>query len=215
AAAGTYTVSLTATNSFGSNVKTVAAYITVQNCPSAGSGLIVNDGSLIYLQPGATIYDEGGFINQDNGVNIGNIDNYGTFELLGDWTNNSASNCFINSSPGTTVMSGGGQGILGSTPTYFYNLTLLGSGVKAQAVDARTEGVLALNDRELATKDFIMYVTNAALAAITRTGGFNSTPVQRFVSSTNHGQLWRNTNSTGLYLFPVGSSLGTPRYRPV
>jgi PKD repeat protein len=215
AAPGTYAVSLTATNSFGNNTKTVAGYITVQSCPSAGSGLIVNDGSLIYLQPGALIYDEGGFINQDNGVNIGNIDNSGTFQLLGDWTNNSASNCFINSSPGTTIMSGGAQGILGSTPTYYFNLTLQGTGVKSQAVDARTEGLLALNDRELATNTFVMYVTNPAVGAITRTGGFNSTPVQGFVSSTNTGKLWRNTNSTGAYLFPVGSSVGTPRYRPV
>ncbi len=214
-AAGTYAVSLTAGNSFGNNTKTVAGYITVQNCPGAGTGLIVNDGSLIFLQAGALLYDEGGFINQDNGVNIGNIDNLGTFELLGDWTNNSASNCFINSSPGTVVMSGGAQGILGSTPTYFYNLTLQGTGVKSQAVDARTEGILSLNDRELATNNYVMHVTNTAVAAITRTGGFSSTPVQGFVSSTNNGKLWRNTNTSGTYLFPVGSSLGTPRYRPV
>ncbi len=215
AAAGTYAVSLTATNAFGGNTKTVAAYITVQTCPSAGSGLIVNDGSLIFLQPGALIYDQGGFINQDNGVNIGNIDNYGTFQLLGDWTNNSASNCFINSSPGTTIMSGASQGILGNTPTYYYNLTLQGTGVKSQAVDARTLGTLALNDRELATNDYVMYVTNAAVGAITRTGGFNSIPVQGFVSSTNNGKLWRNTNSTGAYLYPVGSTVGSPRFRPV
>ncbi len=215
AAAGTYTVSLTATNAFGNNTKTTVNYITVQNCPSAGSGLIVNDGSLIFLQPGALIYDEGGFINQDNGVNIGNIDNSGTFQLQGDWTNNSASNCFINSSPGTTIFGGSAQGILGSTPTYYYNLTLLGTGVKSQAVDAHTEGTLALNDLELATNDYVMYVTNTAVGAITRTGGFNSIPVQGFVSSTNNGKLWRNTNSTGAYVYPVGSALGVARYRPV
>lgn len=215
AAAGTYAVSLTASNAFGNNTKTVAAYITVQSCPSPGSGLIVNDGSLIYVQAGALLYDEGGFINQDNGVNIGNVDNYGTFQLLGDWTNNSASNCFINSSPGTTILSGGAQTIGGATPTYFFNLTLQGSGVKTQTVDARTEGTLALNDRELATGNFIMHVTNPAVGAVTRTGGFNATPVQGFVSSTNNGRLWRNTNSTGSYLFPVGSTIGTARFRPV
>ncbi|MEO8087266.1 MAG: PKD domain-containing protein [Bacteroidota bacterium] len=215
AVAGTYTVSLTASNAFGGNNKTVAAYITVQVCPSAGSGLIVNDGSLIFLQPGALIFDEGGFINQDNGANIGNIDNFGTFELKGDWTNNSTSNCFINSSPGVTVLSGAAQGILGSTPTYYFNLTLSGTGVKSQAVDARTEGTLALNDRELATNDYVMYVTNTAAGAITRTGGFSATPVQGFVSSTNNGKLWRNTNSTASYVYPVGSTIGSPRFRPV
>ncbi|MBK5285653.1 MAG: T9SS type A sorting domain-containing protein, partial [Bacteroidia bacterium] len=135
--------------------------------------------------------------------------------LTGDWTNTSVSNAFINSSPGEVQFLGSSQLITGTVPTYFYNLTLLGTGIKTQTLDARTQGTLALNDRELNTQDYVMYVTNTSTAAITRTGGFNSTPVQGFVSSTNAGRLWRNTNSTGTYLFPVGSSVVSPRYRPV
>jgi gliding motility-associated-like protein len=48
---------------------------------------------------------------------------------------------------------------------------------------------------------------NTALNAITRTTGF--------VSSLNGGFLGRQTNSNGLYLYPVGSSDGVIRYRPV
>jgi PKD repeat protein len=215
AAGGTYTVTLSATNGFGTNTSTATNYITVSNCPPTGVGLIVNDGSLIHVQSGGLITVQGGFINQDNGANIGNIDNSGLITLTGDWTNTSVSNAFINSSPGETQFLGAAQLITGTIPTYFYNLTLLGTGIKTMTLDARTLGTLALNDRELSTQTYVMWVTNAAVGAVTRTGGFNSIPVQGFVSSTGAGRLWRNTNSTGTYLFPVGSSVVNPRYRPV
>lgn len=216
AAAGNYNVTLIATNSFGSNSFTRTLYINVNACPASGTGLIVNDGSLIHVQgSGGLITVEGGFINQDNGANIGSIDNNGQITLTGDWTNTSVSNAFINIDSGEVQLKGSSQLITGTVPTYFYNLTLLTSGIKTQTLDARVLGTLALNDRELNTQGFVMYVTNTATGAITRTGGFNSTPVQGFVSSTGNGRLWRNTNSTGAYLFPVGSSLVTPRYRPV
>lgn len=214
-AAGTYNVTLSATNAFGTNTSTVTNYINVSNCPPPGVGLIVNDGSLIHVQAGGLVTVQGGFINQDNGANIGNIDNSGLITLTGDWTNTSVSNAFINSSPGETRFLGAAQLITGTIPTYFYNLTLMGSGIKTMTLDARTLGTLALNDRELNTQSYVMYVTNPAVGAVTRTGGFNSVPVQGYVSSTGAGRLWRNTNSTGTYLFPVGSSQVNPRYRPV
>ena len=215
AVAGTYNVTLSATNAFGTNTATVSNYITVSNCPPPGVGLVVNDGSLIHVQAGGLITVQGGLINQDNGANIGNIDNTGLITLTGDWTNTSVSNAFINSSPGETRFLGAAQLITGTVPTYFYNLTLMGTGIKTMTLDARTLGTLSLTDRELNTQANVMYVTNSAVGAVTRTGGFNSIPVQGFVSSTGAGRLWRNTNSTGTYLFPVGSSLVTPRYRPV
>ena len=216
AAAGTYNVTLQATNSFGNGSLTKTAYITVATCPAFGSGLIVNDGSLIYLQPDALVTIEGGLINRDNtAANLGRIDNWGLITLTGDWTNNSTTNAFINSSPGTTELLGAAQVITGSTTTNFYNLTLSGSGIKTLNINTVTEGVLALNDRELATQGNWMHVTNGSTTAITRSGGMNSTPIQGFVSSTGLGRLRRNTNTTGVYIFPVGSSLNGPRFRPV
>ncbi len=213
--AGTYNVSLTATNAFGSGSVTKNLYITVAACPPAGSGLIVNDGSLIHVQNAALVTIQGGLINQDNGTNIGNIDNTGLITLTGDWTNNSSGQAFINSSPGVTELNGAAQMIRGTTPTLYYTLTLTGSGIKSQDVDAYVEGLLNLNDRELATNDHVMHVLNTSATAITRTGGLNSTPVQGFVSSTGNGRLRRNTASASAYFFPVGSSLVNPRFRPV
>jgi hypothetical protein len=160
---------------------------------------------------------QGGLINRDNtAANIGRIDNWGLITLTGDWTNNSSGNAFINSSPGTTELPGAAQTITGTTTTNFYNLTLSGSGIKTLNINTIVEGSLSLNDRELATQGNWIHVTNPAVNAITRTGGMNSTPVQGFVSSTGTGRLRRNTNSTGSYLFPVGSSQGSSaRFRPV
>lgn len=214
--AGTYNVTLQATNAFGSNSLTKTAYITVATCPAAGSGLIVNDGSLIHVETGALVTIQGGFINRDNTMaNIGRIDNWGLITLTGDWTNNSSTNAFINSSPGTTELMGAAQLITGSTTTNFFNLTLSGTGIKTLNINTVVQGTLALNDRELATQGNWMHVTNASPAAITRTGTLSSTPVQGFVSSTGNGRLRRNTNSTSEYLYPVGSSQGSPRFRPV
>ena len=214
--AGTYNVTLQATNGFGNNSLTKTTYITVATCPAFGSGLIVNDGSLIFVEPGALVTIEGGLINRDNTLaNLGRIDNWGLITLTGDWTNNSSTNAFINSSPGTTELMGAAQMITGSTTTNFYNLTLSGSGIKTLNINTVAEGILALNDRELATQSNWMSVTNPSTTAITRSGAMNSTPVQGFVSSSTLGRLRRNTNSTGVYLFPVGSSLNAPRFRPV
>ncbi len=212
---GVYNVLLQATNAFGNNTLTKTAYITVAACPAAGSGLIVNDGSLIQVEPNALVTIQGGLINQDNGVNIGRLDNWGLITLTGDWTNNSSGNAFINSSPGTTELNGAAQLITGTSVTNYYNLTLTGTGTKTQNVNSIVQGTLALNNRELATQGNWMHVTNTSVNAITRFGGLSSTPVAGFVSSTGSGRLRWNTNSTGLYIFPLGSSQGNPRYRPV
>lgn len=215
ATAGSYQVALTATNAFGSNNKTVAAYISVVTCPASGTGLIINDGADITIQAGALVHVDGGVINQDNGANIGIISNNGTLRIQGDWTNNSSANAFTPSMSGITELFGSAQQITGSTPTYFNTLSLTGTGVKTQTINAQVDGILNLNDRELATQANDMYITNAAVAALTRTGGYISTPVQGFVSSTSNGKLVRNTNSTGTYAYHVGSSIPPARYRPV
>ena len=52
-----------------------------------------------------------------------------------------------------------------------------------------------------------MFVLTPNINAVTRTTGF--------VSSLGLGRLVRTTNSINDYLFPVGSSLITNRYRPI
>ncbi|MGI6410475.1 MAG: hypothetical protein ACOX0V_04460 [Bacteroidales bacterium] len=188
----------------------------------AFSQLLVNKGATIKVTKGAVLYIDGGLENNNSGIidvdNIGgtseiivkeNFVNYATaegsgyYKIYGDWVNNNT----FNAGSGTVFLEGANQLISGSHSTNFYNLTLNGSGIKTLGVNQSCSNVLSLNDLELNTLNYKFYVTNPATTAITRVNGF--------VSSTNGGFLSRTTNSNGIYLFPVGSSTGTNRYRPV
>jgi gliding motility-associated-like protein len=104
------------------------------------------------------------------------------------------------------------QEIRGTNATIFHNLSLLGSlqyNKKIQFVDAFIDptGSLRVNDAELATENNIMFVTNPNTASVTHNTGF--------VSSLGDAYLSWEMNSTGLYEYPVGSSVGTLRKRVV
>jgi len=127
----------------------------------------------------------------------------GTYRVGLHWVNNGV---FI-SDTSEVILEGDNQLITGDSISKFYDLTLTNTGIKRQTLDARCARFLNLNDRELATDYWYMYVDNPALDAIKRTTGF--------VSSLGQGRLSRFMMSSGTYLFPTGSSLGTLRYRPV
>ena len=182
--------------------------------------LVYNNGSTIFLATGATVQVNGSVQNQAGTITVSGspaaniyitgdltnndiINGAGNIHLWGNWINNAT----FNHNNGTVFLKGGNQTLGGTQVTTFYNLTLMGTGIKTQAINEIVAGVLNLNDRELATQTYTMFVTNTATNAIQRTTGF--------VSSLNGGYLSRQTNQSATYLFPVGSSAGTLRYRPV
>ncbi len=171
----------------------------------ASKAQITNDNSMIFVQPGAIVYSEDYVLNEPGGQ----IDNSGDIYLEGDWINNGGNTALINSSPGTVIMNGGAQLIDGSDLTRFYNLELNGGAVtKTMNIDAETENELDLIDAELQTQVNTMFVTNPATTAIAWNNGF-------VASNTLGGYLSRETNSTGTYTYPVGSSTLTNIYRAV
>ena len=160
------------------------------------------------------------YVSQDV-INNASINANGYIRLLGNWIDNNT----YTSSTGTVFMQGANQLLSGSSPTTFFNLTLDGSGVKTQTINKYVNGVLDLKSLELNTSTFGMFVQNPSTNAILRSPALPES-VQGFVSSANGGFLSRATNSTGTYLFPVGSvsNLSTnvatapttdDRYRPV
>ncbi len=161
------------------------------------SGSVENDG---LVDNGGTLIVEGDFINQDT-ANGGATT--GKYEVQQDWVNNGR----FQADQSDVELYGANQLITGTNSTTFYDLTLTGTGIKTQTLDATVTDTLALNDRELATDAFKMFVTNTATGAITRTTGY--------VSSLGAGRLSRDFANTGVYLFPTGSSVGTTRYRPL
>ncbi|MDP1746615.1 MAG: gliding motility-associated C-terminal domain-containing protein [Bacteroidota bacterium] len=191
----------------------------------AGSSLfsqvMVNKGAKIYMA-NDIIFANGGISNLiDDSTGMGGIFmNSGSIYIKnsgtdnGDWTNSAGNGAFTDiagtngASDITCYLIGGNQNIQGTAVTEFHNLVLQGSGVKQlNNINAIVRDTLNLNDRELATGSRTVFVTNPAIPSIQLSTGF--------VSSLNGGALVRSTGATQSYLFPVGSSLGTLRYRPV
>ncbi len=205
--------------------------------PSLGqSAKLINDGAHIVTESGATIYTQGEVRNRVNGGNNGTVTNdgtiltthanpnnasyynlnadaitqgNGTFEIEGDWVNSA----IFNGDMGEVILNGPNQMITGDSVSTFNDLTLTGTGTKTLDLDAEVTGILALTDRRLHTDTNSMFVLNTAPGAITRSPGLTNT-VQGFVSSDSTGWLVRKMDQSSSYLFPVGDSVGTPRFRP-
>lgn len=170
---------------------------------SAQTVELFNNGDTIYIN-NDIVYVNGGITNALNGV----FDNYGQIYLTEDWTNNAANTAFTSNSNGEVILDGASQNIQGSSITEFYTLSLQGTGIKyLNGMDAIVKNQLNLNDIELATQTNTIFIKNTALNAIQRTTGF--------VSSLGNGSLSRDMTLGLPYLFPVGSSDGITRYRPV
>lgn len=185
---------------------------------SAQNALMHNMGALIYTAPGSIVKVQNGSFNN---TADGTFTNHGTTTIDSSFYNNALSEgngnyrvglhwvnnkIFIPDSSHAFLF-GDNQFITGDSVTYFFDLSLEGSGIKTQQIRSYTLDSLILNDRELATDTFFMHVLNTDTGAIQRSSGF--------VSSLGNGKLYRSMNSVETYLFPTGSSLGTNRYAPV
>lgn len=177
-----------------------------------GQGYIRNEG-LIWIEEDLVnsdgTIDNAGLVDIDRDmINNDTITGFGSangiYRVNRNWVNNNV----FRADQGAVELDGLSQFISGSVSSRFYNLRCQGGGIKTlQLVDAFTTNELDLTSVELATDIYTMHVTNPNPNAIVRSSGF--------VSSLGAGRLNRTTNSTSVYLFPTGSSLGTQRYRPI
>jgi len=166
----------------------------------SGAAQNSSDG-LISVQEAAGLSAE--LIITNNFINNAVAGGDGNFRVAGDWLNNNT----FNAGTGNVYLNGAEQIIGGTASTSFYNLLLEGTGNKTQTINQTVTNILNLDDKELLTQEFSMFVISTNTNAIVFTTGF--------VSNLQNGFLSRNTASTNTYLFPVGSSVGTFRYRPV
>lgn len=207
--------------------------------------IFFNNGAQVFTATSAIVQVNGGFQNdgaagttpvfENNGTmtiansgtpgsvfltNGSTLQGDGTIFVEQDWTNDAT----FTADNSTVNFNGDLQQFITSTiatVTTFNNLTLSGAGVGTanrkktlSLVNARvgTSGILTINDRELETQTNTMFVDNAAVASVTNTATFGA---EGFVSSSFGGTLSRATNSTSVYSFPTGSSVGTLRYREI
>ncbi|MBL4704324.1 MAG: hypothetical protein JKY54_07375, partial [Flavobacteriales bacterium] len=143
---------------------------------------------------GATL-EHGQFVNKE-GINV---------KL--DWIHNAGNNLYI-LEDGKTSLFGADQQMKGISSTHYHDLSLNGSGVKEIEIDEYATNSLNLNDNELAATNHTFQVTDPNPLAVSRGNGFVST-------KDANGYLERITDATGTYLYPMGSTEGTYRYRPV
>lgn len=168
---------------------------------------VINNGTSIVNS--TIVMINGDVYHQNNGDMI----NSGDINITGNWTNNNSSNnVFSNGPNGWVRLVGATQTIDGVGFTHFNNLELSGTGIKQlNNVDAEIEDTLSLTDREFSTGNNSVFVTSTNLSAVIRT----NTMTGGFVSSLGNGALVRNTAANSPYFFPVGSSVGAVRFRPV
>jgi hypothetical protein len=199
-------------------------FLTILLFLSIGSGkaqtVLFNNGTVARMNPGCIVFINDGDVKNNTGI----IKNAGLFTIENNFINNDTAtggnaaglykikgnfennNTFI-ANQSKVILYGGNQQITGTSITSFYDLTLTGSGIKSQTIDAHISNVLDLTNLELATENNFMHIDNPSSNAIQNNGGF--------VSSTGNGRLTWATNISSQYIYPVGSSLGTPRIRPV
>jgi gliding motility-associated-like protein len=220
------------------------ALTSIFSLPAIAQNILFNNGAMVYTGPSSIIQVNGGFQNdgaagttpvfENNGnmtiansgtpgtvrlTNGSTLQGNGTFNVEQDWINDAT----FSAGSSTVILNGDLQQFVTSTIgtiTTFNNLTLTGTGTgndrkkTLQLVNANVgpNGILDLTDRELETLTNTIFVLNPAVTSVTGVTVFGG---EGFVSSNVGGSLSRVTNSTGIYVFPTGSSNGTPRFRAV
>lgn len=192
---------------------TILILIAVVVSVSAQNGLH-STGGLISVKNGAFISVEGDYQASNNAI----IDNTDTIFVRGDWINNAGNSGFNTGRGGTTVLIGNTQYIEGDDVTRFGHLKLrayvprsissIQNTTKFGLLAVEVDSSLALNSHELNMDTNEVRVFNPVVTSVTNNG-------DGFVSSLENGGLLRHTSSTDTYNFPVGSSVGTARYRPI
>lgn len=163
-----------------------------------GQTLLYNDGAMIKVQTGATLYVEGGIHNANNGSNTGVIDNDGTIEVRGNFIN---AGTWEASHPNTLKFSGNINSDVTPGSAQFhnvviqkdatFNVNLLGNMTVNNNLDFNATGASRVN---LGAFDLNMGATATAT-------GHDS---DEFVITGGAGKMKKTYNANGSFVFPVG-----------
>ena len=221
----------------------LVAFILLSSFHGLYAQLVVSNGALITINSGALVHSNGGvdLTNATNLVNNGtlvvtknsSLTNAGTFSLLSasqvagngvysieqNWVNNAQFNADLSE----VRLYGNTEQLITSTNgtiTEFHRLVLTGTGVGVDRrksllnVGARISlnGQLNLNNRELYGNTNNLVVLNPSSTAIVNATSFGN---EGFISHLMPATIQWSTNSGNNYIFPVGSSDGVLRYRPI
>lgn len=202
---------------------------------SNGATISVTAGGVLHCNGGITLSNNSNLINEGSVRTTKNASNIlaGTFTNASASTSNGSGEYFIEqdwindanfiADNSSVYLYGNSEQIITSTNgtvTEFNNLICQGNGTgidrkkSLQNVDMRisSTGTLQLNNRELALETNNTFVLNPLNNAISNDQSFGN---EGFISSLPPGFVIWSSNSINPYFFPVGSSDGVLRYRPV
>lgn len=209
--------------------------LRAQTLHSNGGTIYVNNGGILYCNGGIELTNNSSLTNNGDltATKVSSFAIPGNYEILSNSTSSGDGNYHVeqdwvndaqfNAGQSSVYLYGNTQQLITSsngTVTTFNDLVLngVGTGVDRRktlmGVNSRigTTGQLYLNDRELYTMTNSMFIDNTSTTAVLNDQTFDD---EGLVSSDPNGYLVWSTNSTSSYIFPVGSSEGTRRYRPI
>ncbi len=174
----------------------------------AQTPMLSNQGTLISVKGNAFIAVHGAVRNDQTGT----FHNSNAIHCFGDWENNAQNEAFVSQGEGVVHLQGGQQRIKGNSISRFYDLRLENTGTKYADITVYVDGYLKLNDREFNLDTHTVEVFNTHLQAVQHSQTLGN---WGFVSALGNGGLLRHTNQNAPYFYPLGSRLGTARFRPL
>ncbi len=204
--------------------KNLLAVLIIISNVVAQAQLFYNKGASIYSNPGSIIKIQGSFSNNLSG----NLNNNGLMVIDSSYINNKTAistgngiyDVYVNwvnsgtfkRDTSTVNLKGTIQLIKGDSVTRFYNLNLLGIGVKKQELNSEVNNKLNLSINELATQQDTMFLKNGNTSSLLGSFAFGS---EGFISNLDTGAFVRLTNSNNSYYYPMGNNSGTSLFRPI
>ena len=191
---------------------------------TANAQLFYNKGASIYSDPAALVKIQGSLTNSNNGsiehnglliidstfsnLSLSTTKGNGVYDVYEHWINSAH---FIKDTSSVNLK-GIAQDIKGDSVTRYYNLSLLGNGVKSQFINSEVYNKLDLSVNELSTRNDTMFLKNNSISSLLGSFSFGS---EAFISNLDSGAFVRSTNSLNTYYYPMGSALGLSLFRPI
>jgi hypothetical protein len=155
--------------------------------------LFYNDGAMVKVQAGATLYIQGGIQNTNNGT----IDNDGTIDVEGNFVNSAN---WEPSQPNTLRFSGTGASDVTSGSAVFQTVEITKAGNNVNLLDPMTIGTdLNFNSAgatKVVTGNFDLKLGNATT--------YQGADSDEYVATTGTGMMQKGVNANGTFTFPIG-----------
>jgi hypothetical protein len=152
---------------------------------------LVNNGADIKVTSGSYLVIDGDFRNELDG----SVDNSGSIQISGNWTNNQTSGALLNGTTGEVVFNGSTvQSIQGTHVTYFYDLILQNDAALGVVTSVQNELNLSNSFLGLGTNDLIMQF-GSIISGATPSG---------YIITSGSGRLKQNVGA-GDKAFPIGT----------